>query len=374
MKPLFSILIVLFHVSFCYSADYSKIDKQSASVPPNLKTAEEIAVYLTKNLNNPTDKTRAIYYWISHNIRYDMEMLTSNKSVTTTQELVVDVLKRRQGVCANYAELFHTCCKSVGIESYVINGFTKFDGKLATISHAWNGVVIDGKYYFIDVTWAAGQEDNGKYIHEFNDQYFLIQPSEFIKTHMPFDPIWQFSNNPLSNKEFESNNFAKLNKPSDYNFSDSIKSLISLKPIDKLIRETSRITKSGLTNSLVREFASMNQQNIVTLKYNQGIEFLNKSVEDFNFYILSKNKQFDGTNMKDEKILEILSDSRKNLEAAENEIKFLNSDNGNINRMIKDMEISINNMKTKLVVEDTFTAKYIKTWKPFRIFMFYTLR
>ncbi|NDP20123.1 MAG: hypothetical protein GZ091_03445 [Paludibacter sp.] len=374
MKLLFSILIFFFQVSHCFSVDYSKIDKQSATVPQNLKSAEEIAGYLTKNLNNSTEKTRAIYYWISHNIRYDMEMLTSNKSVTTTQELVVDVLKRRKGVCANYAELFHTCCKSVGIESYVINGFTKFDGKLATISHAWNGVVIDGKYYFIDVTWAAGHEDNGKYIHEFNDQFFLIQPSEFIKTHMPFDPIWQFSNNPLSNKEFESNNFAKLNKPSDYNFSDSIKSLNDLNPIDKLMRETRRITKSGLTNSLVREFTAQNQQNIVTLKYNQGVELVNKSVEDFNFYILCKNKQFDGTSMKDEKILEILADSRKKLEASEKEINFLNSDSGNINRMIKDMENSIKEMKTKLAVEDVFMVKYIKTWKPFRIFMFYTLK
>ena len=374
MKQFIFIIFITFETSFAFSADYSKIDKQSASVPQNLKTVEEIAGNLTRNLTNQTEKVRAIYYWISHNIKYDMGMITSNKSATSTQELVDDVLKRRQGVCANYAELFRACCKSVGVESFVISGFTSQNGKLDKISHAWNAVLIDEKYYFIDATWAAGHEDNGKYIHEFNDQFFLIAPAEFVKTHMPFDPIWQFLNNPITNKEFENGDFTKLKIPSNYNYSDSIKIQKDLNPIDKLVRENRRISKSGLTNSLVREIVAHNQQNIVTLKYNQAVEVFNKSVEDFNYYILCKNKQFDGTNMKDDKILELLSNSRQKLQLVEKTISFLNSDNGNVNRMMKEMEISIKEMKNKLSVEDSFVDKYIKTWKPFRIFMFYSLK
>lgn len=374
MKQFIFIIFIAFNSSFAFSADYTKIDKQSATVPQNLKTAEEIAGYLTQNLITPTEKVRAIYYWISHNIKYDMGMIASNKSFTSTQELVDDVLKRRQGVCANYAELFHACCKSVGVESFVVSGFTSQNGKLDEISHAWNAVLIDGKYYFIDATWAAGHEDKGKYIHEFNDQFFLIAPAEFIKTHMPFDPIWQFLNNPLTNKEFENGDFAKLKTPSNYSYSDSIKIQKELNPIDRLVRQNRRTSKSGLTNSLVRDFVAHNQQNIVSLKYNQAVEVFNKSVEDFNYYILCKNKQFDGTNMKDEKILELLYNSRQKLESVEKTIGFLNSDNGDVNRMMKEMEFSIKEMKSKLAVEDSFVDKYIKTWKPFRIFMFYKLK
>lgn len=374
MRQLIFIIFITFNISLSFSTDYSKIDKQSASVPQHLKTVEEIAGNLTRNLTNQTEKVRAIYYWISHNIKYDMGMIASNKSVTSTQELVDDVLKRRQGVCANYAELFHACCKTVGVESFVISGFTSQNGKLDEISHAWNAVFIDGKYSFIDATWAAGHEDKGKYIHEFNDKFFLIAPAEFVKTHMPFDPIWQFLNNPLTNKEFENGDFAKLKTPSNYDYSDSIKILKDLNPIDKLVRENRRISKSGLTNSLVREIVAHNQQNIVSLKYNQGVEVFNKSVEDFNYYILCKNKQFDGTNMKDDKILELLSNSRQKLESAEKTISFLNSDNGDLNRVMKEMDVSIKEMKNKLAVEDSFVDKYIKTWKPFRIFMFYKLK
>lgn len=374
MNRFFSILVILFYTSLIFGTDFAKIDKQSATVPQNLKTAEEIAGFLTKNLTSPTEKTRAIYYWISHNIKYDMGMIASNKSATSTQELVDDVLKRRQGVCANYAELFHACCKSVGVQSYVISGFTSQNGKLDDISHAWNAVFIDGKYYFVDATWASGHEDKGKYVHLFNDQYFLIAPAEFIKTHMPFDPIWQFLSNPLTNKEFENGDFAKLKTPSNYNYSDSIKIQKDLNPIDKYVRENRRISKMGLTNSLVRERVAHNQQNIVSLKYNQAVEVFNKSVEDYNYYILCKNKQFDGTKMNDDKILELLSNSRQKVESVEKTIGFLNSDNGDINRMMKEMEVSIKEMKNKLNAEEAFVAKYIKTWKPFRIFMFYQVK
>lgn len=374
MNRFFSILVILFYTSLIFGTDYAKIDKQSATVPQNLKTADEIAGYLTKNLSSPTEKTRAIYYWIAHNIKYDMRMINSNKSATSTQELVDDVLRRRQGVCANYAELFHACCKSVGVQSYVISGFTSQDGKIDDISHAWNAVFIDGKYYLIDATWASGHVDKGNYVHQFNDQFFLIAPAEFIKTHMPFDPIWQFLDHPLSNKEFEKGDFAKLKTPSNYNYSDSIKIQKDLNPIDKLVRENRRISKLGLTNTLVREFVAHNQQNIVSLKYNQAVEVFNKSVEDFNYYILCKNKQFDGTNMKDDKILELLSNSREKVESVEKTIRFLNSDNGDMNRMMNEMDGSIKEMKNKLAVEEVFVAKYIKTWKPFRIFMFYQVK
>jgi hypothetical protein len=78
--------------------------------------------------------------------------------------------------------------------------------------------------------------------------------------------------------------------------------------------------------------------------------------------------------MKDDKILELLSNSREKVESVEKTIRFLNSDNGDMNRMMNEMDGSIKEMKNKLTVEEVFVAKYIKTWKPFRIFMFYQVK
>jgi hypothetical protein len=374
MKSLFAIFFILFHVGLVFGTDYAKIDKQSASVPKNLKTAEEIAGYLTRNLTTPAEKSRAIYFWISNNIRYDMSLVYSNKSVSSTQELVDEALKTRKGVCANYAELFKACCASVGVKSYVITGYTMQYGELAKISHAWNAVLINGKYYMIDATWASGREENGKYVHEFYDQYFLIPPAEFIKTHMPYDPIWQFLDNPLTNKEFEKSDFKKLKIPSNFNYADSIKKHMQLSPLDMLIHENRRISKFGITNNLIREKVSVNQHNIAVDKYNNAVVLLNKAVVDFNIYVMAKNKQFRGTAMPDEEILELLASARKNMESAEKVLKSLNSDDAGLNRLIRDTEAPIQNLKENLREEDAFVKKYIKTVKPLRIFLFVQLK
>jgi len=374
MKQYIILFLIILNSANAFSTDYSKIDKKSGTVPSNLNSAAEIALYLTQNLNSPTDKTRAIYYWISHNIRYDLRMLNSKKDYANTKEIIDEVLQRRQGVCQNYAELFHACCESVGIRSYVIYGYTDQKDELANFGHAWNAVLIDGEYYDIDATWAAGHLENGKYKMQFDDQYFMISPAEFIKSHIPFDPIWQFSNNPITHKEFEKADFSRLKILSNFNYKDSIKLLSGLSQVEKAIRENHRITKFGMTNALIRKQVAFNQQLIVTTKFNSAVSLFNKGVADYNSYMLYKNKQFQGTKMKDEQILDFLASARKQIESSESLLSFLNSDKVDLNRMIRDMQSSIDKMKKDLHKEDVFMEKYINTLKPFRIFLFVVAR
>jgi len=381
MKRFILISFLLLNISASYSKDFSKIDGQSKTVPANLKTAEEIAKYLTRNITSPTDKARAIYIWIAQNIKYDLAKLNSNSTYFNSQELVDDVLQNRKGVCANYAQLFHSCCQSVGIQSYVINGYTKQDGKIANISHAWNAVKIDKQFYCIDVTWAAGYLDGGKYVHTFRVEYFLISPTEFVKTHMPFDPIWQFSNNPISHKDFEKANFKKIESETNFNFNDSIKILEKLDSMEKLVRENRRIFHFGITNPLIESQFSYNRKSIENYKYNKLVEkfqesqdLFNKCIEDFNFYIISKNKQFENTSLKDEKIIEMLAVTRRNMELSENILNSIYSTNSELNQSMTEMKTAIENLKSKLENEDEFVKKYIKTWGPLRKLLFVTVR
>jgi len=371
MKKIILALLLVTNSVIIFGADYTKVDKLAADAPNNLKSVDEISVRLTKGLTSPAEKARAIYYWISHNIRYNIKLYESNKSITSTDDLISETLKSYQGVCANYAELFNACSKATGIESYVISGYTKIDGKVADIGHAWNAIRVDGKFWLIDATWASGHQENTKYVHQFDDRYFMITPDEFIKTHMPFDPIWQFLNNPLNNKEFESNDFSKLKIASNYNFNDSIKVQSELNQLDKLIRENKRISKCGTTNNLVRESMSYNQLNITNLKHNLSITTYNQSVELFNSYIMAKNKQFNGLSMTDDEVIDLLANTNKKLDEAEKINQFLNSDNADLNKNIEQMSTSIKDLRNNLKTEDAFMQKYLKTWKPFRIFLFY---
>lgn len=370
MKKVISISVLILVINVLSATDYSTVDKQAASITSNTTSVEEITSALTENLTSSEDKARAIYYWISHNINYNFKYYESNQSLTSKDELVTETLKSHQGVCANYAELFNACCKEIGIESVVISGYTKTDGEIANIGHNWNAISINGEYYLIDATWAAGHIENGKYIQIFNDQYFMISPNEFIKTHMPFDPIWQFLNNPLTNKEFEASNYLKLDKIGNYNFSDSIKIQSTLSTLDKLIRENKRISNCGLTNELIKNKLAYNQLNILNERYNLAVDFFNKSVQVFNIYIEAKNKQFDGLKMTDNQILDLLSTATESLNEAQKINTFLNTDQANLNKLISQMETSITALRKNIKNEDQFMEKYLETWKPLRAFLF----
>jgi hypothetical protein len=372
MKRVILIFLLIFTTGSGFSADYSKIDKHSESVPPNLNNVKDITRYLTKNLNSPTDKVRAVYYWMAHAIRYDLSKMYSNSTYTDPQQLVDEVLRTRKGVCANYSALFHACCQSAGIQSYIIEGYTRQYNKISMLAHAWNAVNINGTFYCVDVTWAAGFVRGNNYIHQFRDNFFMIEPDEFIKTHIPFDPIWQFSNNPITHKEFETGDFSKLNRESNYQFSDSITVQNGLNLTEKLMRENQRILKSGITNSMIRTKVLQNIQEITTEKYNTAVNGFNEGVKKLNDYIRYKNKQFNNLSMKDDEILDLLSSSRQLFESAYQTLSTLNQDKYDLNNSIHSMEKSIKGMIKNLDEEDTFMNKYIKTQKSNRLFLFYS--
>jgi hypothetical protein len=371
MKRVILIFILIFSAGIMMGVDYTKIDKRAESVPGNLKTAKDITRYLTKGLNSPTEKVRVIYFWMAHAIRYDIAKMNSNETYTDPQQLVDEVLKTRKGVCANYAALFHACCQSAGIQSYIIEGYTRQNDKIVPIAHAWNAVYIDGRFYNIDVTWAAGYVRGKKYFQQFRDNYFMILPVDFIKTHMPFDPVWQFSNNPVTHNDFESNDFAALKKQSDFNFGDSINTMSRLSTAEKSKREIRRITKAGITNKMIRDKVVQNRQSIATEVYNSSANNFNKGVVKYNEYIQYKNTQFNKLAIKDDKILELLSSARRLFESAEESLSNLNADDSDLKNPIHSMEISIKRMTKSLDEEDAFMSKYIKTSKPLRLILFY---
>ena len=300
MKRTTFLLILIYHFGRALANDYSQVDQESKSVPLQYKTAPAIAQFLTKNLNKPTDKTRAIYYWIASNIRYDLAMVKNPKPYHNAQELVDEVLVRRQGVCQNYAELFDACCKSVGLKSYVIVGYTRDSlGKVNPLGHAWNAIEIDNQYTLIDVTWAAGYVQNGVYVHRFRDLYFMQSPSDFNRTHIPFDPIWQFSTTPILHANFIKGDFSTSNQTLKYNYKDSLLAMGKMNSIEKRQHENIRILQGGISNKLIKDKLEINNQfitneqlNLEKEKFNQASTLFSKGINDYNSYItlLNQNK------------------------------------------------------------------------------------
>jgi hypothetical protein len=258
------------------------------------KDYTSLAVKLTSSFNDNRDKARAIFTWIATNINYDINQ-SIYKQQKETIGLVADrAFNQRKGVCMHYAMLFDAMCKAVGLESYYITGYTRDDlGNFQSEAHAWSAIVIEGKTFMIEPTWAAGYKENGKFISEFNDAFFLVDPTKFIYTHMPFDPMFQCVSNPLEHQVFIENKIDKdLLNSGNYNFIDTIRKHQFLPPLNKATAKFERCSSlQHFNNAIVIKELNYLEEDINYVKFDLSIDLSNKAVELINQVSTELNAQ-----------------------------------------------------------------------------------
>ena len=188
-------------------AQFARVDAYADAVP---RSAEQsvlaLAAYLAKS--GPTDliRARALYRWVTRNIAYDVAGFVAGNYGDLTPD---GVLRRRISVCEGYSRLTQVLGSAMGLQIAMIKGWSKgysytSGEKLnGPVNHAWNAVMIDGKWRLMDLTWGSGYLDEKmKFVRSFQEHYFLTSPEEFLFDHLPADPTWQFVDHAISNAEF----------------------------------------------------------------------------------------------------------------------------------------------------------------------------
>jgi transglutaminase-like putative cysteine protease len=73
---------------------------------------------------------------------------------------VVEAVQDRRGDCTEYADLFTTLSRSLGIPSRSVVGLAYSDTAGPGFAlHAWNEVIIDGRWVAVDPTWNQPRVD-----------------------------------------------------------------------------------------------------------------------------------------------------------------------------------------------------------------------
>ncbi|TVQ45098.1 MAG: hypothetical protein EA365_08490 [Gloeocapsa sp. DLM2.Bin57] len=180
------------------------MDQQAKSIKYNGTSVSELARLLSAHATTDLEKARIIYTWLAVNIAYDVQGYYTGEYGDLTPE---GVLKRRQAVCSGYANLYQALSQEMGLESFIISGYAKglsyeSTANLRETNHAWNGVKINGNWYLVDATWAAGTVDSHQFTPNFNQFYFATPPEQLIYSHLPEDENWQLLTNKYTREQF----------------------------------------------------------------------------------------------------------------------------------------------------------------------------
>ena len=251
---------------------YKETDKVALQMPDSDATSTQfMANYINTHFNTNTEKARAIFIWIATNIQYDVDNMFAINFYEKTEDKISKVLKTRKGICENYAALFNAIALKCGLQSFVIEGYTKQRGFTDYIPHAWCATNIDSSWFLFDPTWGSGYILNSKFYKKINNEYFKAPPSRLIKSHIPFDPMWEFLNYPITNQEFYEGKIQENKSKPYFNYNDSIKVYESLPQIDQWIAAERRIESNGVKNGMIFDRINHLKSNIENYQNNAKI-------------------------------------------------------------------------------------------------------
>ncbi len=287
--------------------DYTAPDAVARSAPDSVeKSMALLSEYFQSNLATSRDLLRAFYYWTANEISYDVDNMYNPRPIDNSGKLILEILETRKAVCQGYAELFYELCRNAGIESYKIQGYTKQNGAVMSLSHLWILARPDTSWYFFDPTWGSGYILNGKFTRKFINDYFMVRPAVMIRSHMPFDPMWQCLNYPFNSSDFYNGVAPKAERQRFFDFADSISGNGKLSRNDQFAASLRRVEGIGVVNNNIGEYLRYLKNNLESEKinkenesrgqmvnrFNEAVGHYNSASLLFNDYINYWNKQF----------------------------------------------------------------------------------
>ena len=358
--------------------EYSAIDKKVLQLPDSLtKTTDLIASYITSNFATDKDKSRAIFIWVSSNIQYDVDNMFAINFYEKKEDKISKSLKTRKGICENYAALFTDICLKSGLKSIVVEGYTKQKGITDYIPHAWSAALIDSSWFLFDPTWGSGYVNGGKFFKKINNEYYKASPTSLIKSHIPFDYLWQFLNYPVTNQEFYEGKTQQNTTKPFFNFKDTILVYEKQSHIDQLISSAYRVEKNGVKNSLVfdrlqhlkLEIENDRQTKTVNL-YNSAVVEFNDGINGLNDFINYRNKQFIPKKT-DPEIQSMIDVAESKLKAAKSTLGQISNPDANTTNMIRQLTKSIDDSSTQMKEQQDWLKLYLSKSKSGRKSLFY---
>lgn len=367
MKWLFILMIVVFASVPCQSQDseFQTVDNLTLHIPAEqTHSTEDIATYIRRHFDTESKRVRAAYAWVTTYIKYDKDSIHRVILDEDRQERVTYALRRRKGVCENFAAIFNDICEKSGITSFIIEGFSKQNGYFEKLPHAWCAARVDNHWFFFDPTWDAGFI-NGRAGQR--AYYFKVTPEEFIQTHVPYDPLFQLLNHPVSYHEINRGNSLTNNGQSFFNYVDSIEAYLKMDSLSRYMSTVDRIGNFGWPPSMIGiklkqiklEIELLYQDKDMNL-YHSTIEDYNEAITIFNDFINYRNHQFLPPKSNEE-VKKMFASVKNRITNANFKLAEINQSKATLALNTGDIQKEINDLALSVKEQESFFENYLNT-------------
>ncbi len=120
------------------------------------KQISSLAAGMLQNKNSGADKLRAVYDYVVETISYDYNKMSQIDSTYIPN--VDQVIEQKTGICYDYAAVMASLLREAGIPAKLVMGYRSDSPDY----HAWNEVLLDGKWITVDATWDSVLKQNGQ--------------------------------------------------------------------------------------------------------------------------------------------------------------------------------------------------------------------
>jgi hypothetical protein len=347
-------------------SNYTETDRIALNIPDaQAQSTADIVAYINKNSDADDKKVRAAYVWVISHIQYSKDSLHRVILDADKDQLVTVTMRRRKGVCEDFSSVFNDICRKLNLRSFVIQGYSKQSGSVDKSSHAWCTVFTDNKWMLYDPTWDAGLVNS--FSAPVNTKYYQVAPQSFIENHMPFDPMFQLSDHPITYKEFNTGNINFDKGKAYFNYVDSINAWQQLDPLTAYTNSALRIERNGPPDPLIStrlkqltmEIEIINQDKD-SVMYNGAIADYNSGIKALNNFLGYRNNQFKPAKT-DEEVELIFKNIKKYILSAHEKLDEVNSSQAVLTLNTGDVEAALDKLSARVKEEQIFLKNYIGT-------------
>lgn len=350
--------------------EYSNIDRIALAIPASqTNTTKDIADYIKANFDTDSKRIRAVYTWVTNNIKYDKDSIHRVILDEDNEERVTYALKRRRGVCENFAAIFTDICLKAEINCFTIEGYSRQDGSIDRSPHVWCAAFINNQWLLYDPTWDAGFITRGFFVSKAQTNFFQISPADFIHTHLPFDPLFQFLNYPVSYSEFYRGS-KPINKSDSYfNYMDSIRAYNKSDSLSRYLSALSRIgnfdwpaSKVDTKMKRVKLEIELIYQDRDMANYHSAIEDFNGGIDILNNFINYRNNQFQPVKTNAE-VQRMFSSIAQKISSANQKLIKVNKSTATLTLNTGDIQKKIDDLESNVKVQEIFYKDYLSVVK-----------